>query len=74
MTNPDLSDQDPDQSVDDIAESKIERARYRLIHRRFGHYGPGIIRNLHKVTDIRKVKIPIPEKRICKSCKIGNEK
>ncbi|KAI0992332.1 hypothetical protein K3495_g15854 [Podosphaera aphanis] len=69
--NPDLSEKDPDQSDDDIAETKEERARYRLIHRRFGHYGPNIIGKLHKTSNIERVKIPIAEKRICKSCKIG---
>ncbi|KAI0993059.1 hypothetical protein K3495_g15125, partial [Podosphaera aphanis] len=72
--NPDLSDKDPDKSDDDLAETKEERARYRLIHRRFGHYGPNIIGKLHKTSNIDRVKIPIAEKRICKSCKIGKMK
>ncbi|KAI1001501.1 hypothetical protein K3495_g6704 [Podosphaera aphanis] len=33
--NPDLSDKDPDKSDDGPAETKEERARYRLIYRRF---------------------------------------
>ncbi|KAI0998248.1 hypothetical protein K3495_g9947 [Podosphaera aphanis] len=72
--NPDLSDKDIDQSDDDPAETKEERVRYRLIHRRFGHYGPDIIGNLRKTSNIPKVKIPIAAKRICKSCMIGKMK
>ncbi|KAI1007831.1 hypothetical protein K3495_g392 [Podosphaera aphanis] len=56
---------------DDPAETKEERARYRLIHGRFGHYGPGIIGKLHKVSNIEKINILVAGKRICKSCKIG---
>ncbi|KAI1006202.1 hypothetical protein K3495_g2019 [Podosphaera aphanis] len=72
--NLDLSDKDIDQSDDDPAKTKEERARHRLIHRHFAHYGPDIIGNLHKTSSIPKVKIPIAAKRICKSCKIGKMK
>ncbi|KAI1006134.1 hypothetical protein K3495_g2082 [Podosphaera aphanis] len=66
-----LSEKDVDLSEVDPAETKEERARYSLIHRRFGHYGPGIIGKLHKVSNIEKIKIPVAGKRICKSCKMG---
>ncbi|CCU83133.1 hypothetical protein BGHDH14_bgh04759 [Blumeria hordei DH14] len=55
--NPDFSDKDPDQSDDDLAETKEERARYRLMHPRFGHYSPNIISKLHKTSNIDRVKI-----------------
>ncbi|KAI1000751.1 hypothetical protein K3495_g7446 [Podosphaera aphanis] len=43
INNPDLSDKGTDLSEDDLAETKEERARHRLFHRRFGHYSPAII-------------------------------
>ena len=61
-----------DNSDEEEANTQTARKRYKLIHRRFAHYGPQLIRNLHKVLEgIDKVKIPPPDKRICDSCKIG---
>ncbi|KAI0992424.1 hypothetical protein K3495_g15761 [Podosphaera aphanis] len=65
------SDGDPDESETDEA-SKSQRKRYRLMHRRFGHYGSEALRHLHEVASgIRKIHVPPKEKRVCKSCKIG---
>ncbi|KAI0999794.1 hypothetical protein K3495_g8405 [Podosphaera aphanis] len=66
--------EDPDISEHDEA-SKSQRKRYRLIHRRFGHYGSEALRHLHEVASgIKKISIPEKEKRICESCKIGKMK
>ncbi|KAI0998856.1 hypothetical protein K3495_g9341 [Podosphaera aphanis] len=67
----DSSGSDPDESENDVT-SKSQRKRYRLMHRRFGHYGSEALRHLHEVASgIHKISIPPKEKRICKSCKIG---
>jgi hypothetical protein len=63
---------DPDDSEVEEATKKSDRHLYRLLHRRFAHYGPDMISKLHKVTTLKdKIKIPPKERRICKSCKIG---
>jgi hypothetical protein len=67
----DNTDRDIDASEEDD-NSKAKRRRYRLMHRRFGHYGSGALRHLHEVASgIKKIQIPAPARRICKSCKIG---
>ncbi|KAI0991970.1 hypothetical protein K3495_g16216, partial [Podosphaera aphanis] len=68
------SDGDPDETETDEA-SKSQRKRYRLMHRRFGHYGSEALRHLHEVASgIRKIHVPPKERRVCKSCKIGKMK
>ncbi|KAF7565152.1 hypothetical protein PtrM4_045860 [Pyrenophora tritici-repentis] len=42
------SDQDPDESEEDKSTKK-DRRNYRLMHRRFAHYGPAMLRNLYKM-------------------------
>jgi hypothetical protein len=64
------SDVDPDESEDDDL-SKNQRRTYRLMHRRFGHYGSKSLRYLHEVSNIKKIKIPPIYRRICEACKIG---
>ena len=67
----DSSATDPDDSKEE-AETRNQRRHYRLMHRRFGHYGAGMLRKLHEVASgVKKIKIPPPHKRICEHCKIG---
>lgn len=42
---------------------------YNLMHRRFGHLGPDQLRNVHKVTKLRRPNIIPSEKEICRVCK-----
>jgi hypothetical protein len=45
-------------------------ARYRLMHRRFAHLGPEKLRNLHKVTTLKRpVLVPI-DREMCRVCKL----
>jgi hypothetical protein len=47
---------------------KNDKERYLLFHRRFSHCGPKKLRNLHKVTTLKK-RIIVPTKReICEVC------
>ena len=41
-----------------------------LMHRRFGHMGNEVLRNIHHVTDHGPIQLP-NEKHICSSCQIG---
>lgn len=67
-----VSESDPDDSEPEEAKSKEDRHFYRLMHRRFGHYGPILIGKLHKVANLKtKISIPPPNRRVCKSCKLG---
>jgi Reverse transcriptase (RNA-dependent DNA polymerase)/gag-polypeptide of LTR copia-type len=62
---------DPDESEEDET-TRNDRRYYRLMHRRFGHYGSNILRRLHEVASgIKQIKIPPPHRRICEACKIG---
>ena len=59
-------------------ESEREiRERYELMHRRFGHCGPEKLRKLHKVSNVRKVRIPRHAWRspceVCKLAKLRNQ-
>ena len=64
-------DGDPDESEEDET-TRGQRRTYRLMHRRFGHYGSKILRHLHEVASgIKEIKIPPPHRRICEPCKIG---
>ena len=64
-------DIDPDESEEDKT-TRDQRRIYRLIHRRFGHYGSKSLRHLHEVASgIKKIKIPPLRRRICEPCKIG---
>lgn len=51
--------------------SRRERVDYyNLMHRRFGHMGPDQLRNLHKVTKLKRpIVIPL-EREICRVCKL----
>ena len=64
------SDQDPDESEENMSTKK-DRRNYRLMHRRFAHYGPEMLRKLHKVTAIEKIKVPPSHRRLCDSCLKG---
>lgn len=44
------TDFDPDDSEPELATTKAQRHWYRLMHRRFNHCGPGMLRKLHLVT------------------------
>ena len=64
-------DHDPDESEEDET-TRGQRRTYRLMHRRFGHYGSKSLRYLHEVASgIRKIRIPPIHRRICEPCKIG---
>ena len=62
---------DPDESEAEEPTTKKERKTYRLMHRRWGHYGPEMLRKLHLVTKIKKIKIPPAGRRVCGPCKKG---
>lgn len=64
------SDLDPDESEEDRSTKK-DRRNYRLMHRRFAHYGPAMLRKLHKVTTIEKIKVPPAHRRLCDPCLKG---
>ena len=51
--------------------TKKERKTYRLIYRRWGHYGPEMFRKLYLVIKIKKIKIPPAGRRVCGPCKRG---
>ena len=65
------SEVDPDDSGEEEAATKQERRTYRLMHRRFGHYGPNLLRNLHKVSNLSKIKIPPADRRLCEPCTLA---
>ena len=51
--------------------SKSENlTRYRLMHRRFAHLGPDKIRNLHKVTTLRRPVLVPTDREMCRVCKL----
>ena len=69
------SEADIDESEAEKPATKEERHIYRLLHRRFCHYGPNLIKHLHEVTNLKeKIKIPPKEKRFCHACAIGKFK
>jgi hypothetical protein len=43
---------------------------YNLMHRRFGHMGPDQLRNLYKVTKLKRPIVVPTEKEICQVCKL----
>jgi Reverse transcriptase (RNA-dependent DNA polymerase) len=45
-------------------------ARYKLMHRRFAHLGPEKIRNLHKVTTLKRPVMVPTDQEMCRVCKI----
>ena len=64
--------EDFDESDDERPTTKADRVRYRLLHRRFGHYNPKLLRKLHLVTTLQEpIRVPEKKKRICAACKIG---
>jgi hypothetical protein len=57
-----------DENSDDEAIKKSDKERYLKYHRRFAHLGPDKIRNLHKVTTLKKkIKVPL-NLDICEVC------
>ena len=67
-----LTDIDPDDLEPELATTKEQRRWYRLMHRRFGHCGPNMLRKLHKVTSLRNpIRIPPPHRRVCAPCKLA---
>jgi hypothetical protein len=64
------SDQDPDESEEETSTKK-DRRNYRLMHRRFAHYGPAMLRKLHEVTTIQRIKVPPAHRRLCDPCLKG---
>jgi len=66
------TDIDPDDSEPEAATTKEQRRWYRLMHRRFGHCGPDMLRKLHKVTSLQEaIKIPPLRRRVCALCKLA---
>ena len=49
---------------------KTDLERYRLWHERCVHAGPEVIRNLHKRTTLKKVKVP-NDREACVTCKLA---
>lgn len=64
------SDQDPDESEEEKSTKK-DRRNYRLMHRRFAHYGPAMLRKLHQVSSIQRIKVPPAHRRLCDPCLKG---
>jgi hypothetical protein len=66
------TDVDPDDSEPETAKTKEQRRWYRLMHRRFGHCGPQMLKNLHQVTSLQNaIKVPPPARRVCPPCKLA---
>jgi hypothetical protein len=49
---------------------KENLARYRLMHRRFVHLGPEKLRNLHKVTTMKRPVLVPTDREMCRVCKL----
>jgi hypothetical protein len=49
---------------------KENLARYRLMHRRFAHLGPEKLRNLHKVTTLKRPILVPTDREMCRVCKL----
>lgn len=65
------SDPDSDNASTGTNElKKTDLERYRLWHERCAHAGPEVIRNLHKRTTLRKVKVP-NDREACITCKLA---
>ena len=64
-----LQQQLPDGTSEDHQSTKD----YFLMHRRFAHFGTGLINKLHKVTTHTKINTPKTSK-ICSSCAVGKMK
>lgn len=59
------SEPDPDDSEPEEATTKTDRYLHRLMHRRFGHYGPNLIGKIRQVSSLkRKIPISPPGKRV----------
>ncbi|KAI1007133.1 hypothetical protein K3495_g1098 [Podosphaera aphanis] len=68
---PDINDS-VSHSIYEISDKEAikssDKQRYLIWHRRFAHLGPGKLRNLHKVTSLKKpIKIP-RDLDICEVC------
>ena len=56
-----VSDSSEQSDTDPKSKKESEREaqeRYKLMYRRFAYCGPEKLRNLHKVSNVRKIKIP----------------
>jgi len=64
-------DIDFDDSKSETVITKEQRCQYRLMHRRFGHCRPDMLKKLYKVILIKEpIKIPLPRYRVCPTCKL----
>jgi hypothetical protein len=71
-----IHDEEIDSDSDNAATNtdklkKTDLERYRLWHERCVHAGPEVIRNLHKRTTLKKVKVP-NDREACVTCKLAN--
>ena len=54
--------------------TKMSQNQWELWHRRFAHFGENLLKDLHKVTDLKE-GIPIPkEHHPCRVCSIAKMK
>jgi hypothetical protein len=70
-----IHDEEIDSDSDNTATNtdklkKTDLERYRLWHERCVHAGPEVIRNLHKRTTLKKVKVP-NDREVCVTCKLA---
>jgi Reverse transcriptase (RNA-dependent DNA polymerase)/gag-polypeptide of LTR copia-type len=64
-------DSDSDNTKTDANKTnKTDLERYRLWHERCVHAGPEVIRNLHKRTTLKKVRVP-NDREACITCKLA---
>jgi hypothetical protein len=62
------SDSDNDANAKKLKKADMER--YQLWHERCAHAGPEVIRNLHKRTTLKKIKVP-NNKEVYVTCKLA---
>jgi len=55
--------------------TKKQKHQYKLIHQRFEHYKPNILKKLYKVISIKKpIRILLLKRKICPTCKLAKIK
>jgi hypothetical protein len=71
------ADEEDDVHIHDDGEHGLRKlsrtenlARYRLMHRRFAHLGPDKLRNLHKVTTLKRPVLVPTDREMCRVCKL----
>jgi hypothetical protein len=71
------ADEEDDAHIHDDGEHGLRKlsrtenlARYRLMHRRFAHLGPDKLRNLHKVTTLKRPVLVPTDREMCRVCKL----